>query len=290
MKNELPRLARLVASTKDIINKIIVLDTGSDDGSEEFFRDCPNAEVYQTQWDGFGPCRTQLMEKAHQKADWLLCLDCDDVLQLPVGVPIFLEWLSHQTSPAIGVASIYPGVKFYLPRLVSGRTAQPWRFVGRAHEYMAGTDVLNCTQLIQILHRGDGHGAIDRLGRNLPLLLEDIKENPKNGRTAFYLGNTYAEMGNRIEAVKWYDKRLALGGWDEETYCTMLYRARCLDSIPDLMMAWKYRPTRGEALSTAIKIATKKGDLKKATDLQRVLSGLKFPHDKLFVETSIYSR
>lgn len=290
-KNELPRLRRLVESVEQygLLDKAIVLDTGSDDGSEEFFRDRPNTEVYQCEWDGFGPCRSKLMALAHQKADWLLCLDADDTLVLPCGPEPLLQWLPQQTAPAIGVASVYPDIKFYLPRLVSGRTPEPWRFVGRAHEYMAGTDNMLCTQHIHIVHKGDGHGATDRLGRNLQLLLDDARENPKNGRTAFYLGNTYSEMGKPKEAVKWYDRRLMLGGWDEETYCCMLYRARNLRSVPDLLMAYKFRPTRAEAVYSAIKLLEEKGDTSnRLADLRRVHAAIKKPDDRLFVETAVY--
>jgi glycosyltransferase involved in cell wall biosynthesis len=291
MKNELPRLGRLMASLEqyDLPHRTIVLDTGSDDGSEEFFRGRPNTEVFITEWDGFGPCRTKLMALAHQKADWLLCLDCDDTLVVPDPSKL-LAFLASTKSLYLGVASVYPDIRFYLPRLVSGRTYEPWKFVGRAHEYMANTDRMECTELLHIVHKGDGHGATDRLGRNLALLLDDARENPKNGRTAFYIGNTYSEMGKAKEAVKWYDKRLMIGGWDEETYCCMLYRARNLGSFADLMLAYKFRPTRAEALYSAINLLTQRGDpTNKLPDLRRVHAGIKKPYDKLFVETAAYA-
>lgn len=84
VKNEEATLPRTLDSVKDIVDEIIVLDTGSSDRTREVARDC-GAKVYRFEWcDDFAAARNESLKYA--TSDWILVLDADEVL-VPSIVP-----------------------------------------------------------------------------------------------------------------------------------------------------------------------------------------------------------
>ena len=78
VKNEEATLPRTLDSVKDIVDEIIVLDTGSSDRTREVARDC-GATVYSFEWcDDFAAARNESLKYA--TSDWILVLDADEVL------------------------------------------------------------------------------------------------------------------------------------------------------------------------------------------------------------------
>ena len=61
---------------------------------------------------------------------------------------------------------------------------------------------------------GNGGCKEDKFTRDIRLLEEDLKENPKNERTYFYLANSYKNAGNLEKAIEHYIKRNCNRGMD----------------------------------------------------------------------------
>lgn len=77
-KNEAEDLPRALASVA-FADEVIVLDSGSTDGTQEIAR-ARGARVFETDdWPGFGPQKNRALEKATQ--DWVLSLDADEWLE-----------------------------------------------------------------------------------------------------------------------------------------------------------------------------------------------------------------
>jgi glycosyltransferase involved in cell wall biosynthesis len=77
-KNEAEDLPRALASVA-FADEVIVLDSGSTDGTQEIAR-AGGARVFETDdWPGFGPQKNRALEKATQ--DWVLSLDADEWLE-----------------------------------------------------------------------------------------------------------------------------------------------------------------------------------------------------------------
>jgi len=76
VKNELHRLPRTLAPLVNFA-ELIVLDSGSTDGSVAYARD-HGCVVHESEWHGFGAMRTKLFELATQP--WILWLDADEVV------------------------------------------------------------------------------------------------------------------------------------------------------------------------------------------------------------------
>ena len=113
---------------------------------------------------------------------------------------------------------------------------------------------------------GDYHIESRRLGarsldpqkyaRDRDLLLAEVERNPKDARSVFYLAQSYFDLGDFVNARKWYARRAEMGGWDEEVYCSMFRIAESMARLdepwPDVqdayLKAWEFRPTRAEPL------------------------------------------
>ncbi len=81
VKNEAHVIERALASVKPFIDYWVIVDTGSTDGTQEvikaYFQDIPG-ELYERPWKNFGYNRTEALELARNKGDYLVIVDADD--------------------------------------------------------------------------------------------------------------------------------------------------------------------------------------------------------------------
>src|SRR5579885_2980294 len=76
VKNEAAALGRCLASVRDIVDEIIVVDTGSSDNTKEIARQY-EAKVFDFPWcDNFASARNESIR--HATGQWLLWLDADE--------------------------------------------------------------------------------------------------------------------------------------------------------------------------------------------------------------------
>lgn len=78
-KDEEKNIARCINSVKDVVDEIVVVDTGSKDKTVEIAESL-GAKVIHTKWeDDFSKARNTAIENA--KSDWILFLDADEVVK-----------------------------------------------------------------------------------------------------------------------------------------------------------------------------------------------------------------
>ncbi len=78
VKNEEKNLARCLLSVKDLVDEIIIVDTGSTDRSQQI-AEVFGARVYQHPWhDDFSEARN--ISLAHASGKWIFILDADEVI------------------------------------------------------------------------------------------------------------------------------------------------------------------------------------------------------------------
>jgi len=141
------------------------------------------------------------------------------------------------------------------------RDGIPWSYRGVVHEYV------DCDQPFHRV-RIEGNYFIDsrRLGgrnmdpqkyaRDRDLLLAEMERDPNDARSAFYLAQSYFDLGDYENSRIWYGRRAEMGGWDEEVYYSKLRVAESMARLgehwPDVqdayLRAWEYRPIRAEGL------------------------------------------
>jgi glycosyltransferase involved in cell wall biosynthesis len=251
VKNEAAILPRLADSVRDHIDYWTIVDTGSTDETigviDRIFTPVPGQVLSHT-FNGYGPSRTLALRAAEPHSDWMLMLDADDTLHGEIG-PLGTEADSIEAEVRSGDLS------WWLPKLL--RSNQGWESRGRAHEYYAsataGAQIRTTSFWIE--HHGDGSGRSQKFERELGLLQADWEEDPANERTAFYMARTYDDAGDAAQAIDWYRRRLAMGGWDEENFYARYRLGACLiylgageEGCGHLWEAWGMQPERAEPL------------------------------------------
>lgn len=259
VKNEAHVIARCLASVRPFVDAWVVVDTGSTDGTQDLVRrllaDLPG-ELHERPWKDFGRNRSEAIELARGHGDYLFTIDADEVLQLPDG---FERPALGTDAYALRVA--YGDVRYDRVCLIDARL--PWRWVGVLHEYLeCGRPVerpLLAGPVVQV-HSDGARSQQDvqvKYAQDARVLEAALRDEPDNTRYVFYLAQSYRDSGQHESALACYERRAAMGGWDEEVWFS-LYSAALLaerlgrpagEVIERYLRAYEYRPRRGgEAL------------------------------------------
>ena len=254
--------AHIVREVLDCVAKYIsywvIVDTGSDDGTQDVIRahtaelGIPG-EIHERPWQNFGVNRSQALDLAQGHADYIWVIDADDLVMGELD-------LSNLTADAYDLRLGGSAGLSYSPGPIL-RRGLPWRYLGVVHEYV------DCDQpFARVRVEGDYFIDSRRLGgRNLDpqkyardrdLLLAEMERDPNDSRSAFYLAQSYFDLGDFANSKIWYARRAEMGGWDEEVYYSKLRvgesMARLNEPWPEVqdayLSAWEYRPIRAEAL------------------------------------------
>ena len=109
-KNEVDRLGDTLRAVRELTDDLVVVDSGSTDGTIELARSL-GARVVHRDWEGYGPQKRFAEEQCRH--DWLLNLDADEVAppELVAEVRSLFRQPGGAASDAfrIGIAEIFPG-------------------------------------------------------------------------------------------------------------------------------------------------------------------------------------
>ncbi len=205
----------------------VIVDTGSTDNTKEiitqFFKNknIPG-EIYSTEWQDFAFNRTDALNRAYNKTDYVLIFDADDKI---LGNLVLPELTADKYLLTFGKEFTYTR-----PLLVNNRIKS--KFVGVLHEYFTFIDNDNIASTT--IH-GDYYLESGRTGaRSMDpekyykdaLVLEKahnmLDENKNDDdlkiRYAFYCAQSYKDCNKKDKAIEWYNKRIEYGGWNQEVY------------------------------------------------------------------------
>lgn len=243
VKNEEHLIRKCLESVKPYIDYwIIGIDVDSTDATEEIINevlsDIPG-ELHHDEWRGFGYNRTVCIRRAASKADYVLRCDADFVLE--VEDEDFKSKL-FEDSYIVDINGDYVLDVLHKSNL-------NWYYKGRTHE-CANSDSVNADMIflegIRYTHSYDGANREIKWERDLKLLKLDLEDNPLDGRTHFYLGQTYDETGKNELAVEHFRKCAENTHSPEEGYVA-LFRVACITQLSqDYFKAIEYRPQRYE--------------------------------------------
>ncbi|MDD5276120.1 MAG: FkbM family methyltransferase [Methylovulum sp.] len=296
VKNESKIIRRALASVAHLIDYWLICDTGSTDNTvaciQAFFaeRNIPG-ELHSVEWQNFGHNRTQALQLAQSKADYLLFMDADMELVDDGFSKAQLQ------QPHYSIRQYNGTLVYYNTRLVATRVN--WQVLGVTHEYYQpehGQIPPHKLESLYFIDHTDGGCKADKFTRDIALLLAGLRAEPDNNRYKFYLANSYKDSGDNTNAVKWYESRIQGGGWDEEVYYAhymkMLcqYRAHYPFSLwlHTGLEAFAYRPQRLEALYEIVKYCRENAHYLLAYQLGKAQENLPFPSDVLFVDQAIH--
>lgn len=254
VKNESHVIRRCLDSVKPLIDYWVIVDTGSTDGTQTVIREHMKSipgELIERPWKNFGYNRTEALELAKNKGDFLLIIDADDWLEYPPSFK-FPELKSDLYNMWRGTSNF----QYLIPQLI--RAALPWRWVGVLHEYLDCKQGYTSSTLEHIKYVSGCDGARshdpEKYLKHVKLLEDGLLEEPNNERYMFYLGESYRDAGEAAKAIVAYQKRVACGGWDEEVFWSMLQIGlafKQLNVADDMIVmqlynAHRFRPHRVE--------------------------------------------
>jgi len=222
VKDEKDVIARCLQSVLPIIDSWVIVDTGSTDGTQEVIKEMLKnvpGKLYEHPWVNFGHNRQEALNLAKTKGDYLLFMDADDKL---VFEPDFI--LPNLESDFYVIASKQNGKENLNIRLA--KSTIDWKWEGAIHECLTTKNDIKGSILegVKYIYIHDGARAKDPNTplKDIALLKEAIKLEPKNPRHYFYLANTYLSMSQLKEALSYFEKRSQMGEYEEEVFYSLL--------------------------------------------------------------------
>lgn len=214
VKNEAKNLSRCLASLKGRVDEIVVLDTGSTDGTPAI-AEAAGAKVGRFAWvDDFSAARNAAARLA--TGDWILAIDADEVLD-PGDAAMLRRALRTRANGGYYVCqrNAQPdGGSFDNLTLRLYQRHPEIGFTGRLHEDVTQSlDRLGWPYpvLPTVVLRHDGYLAeailsADKLNRNFALALKDLEDSPAEPRAWLNLARSAQAAGFADAALEAYRK------------------------------------------------------------------------------------
>ncbi|MGH0951064.1 tetratricopeptide repeat-containing glycosyltransferase family 2 protein [Bacillus mycoides] len=297
VKNEEQTISRCLESVKDIVNEIIIIDTGSTDKTKELVKNY-NAKIYDFKWiDNFSAARNFAFSKATQK--YILWLDADDIIEQK-DKEIFLH-LKSTLDPKIDAVSMKYNLTFDTEgnpefsvkryRLVKRNKNFQWK--GFVHEYLEVYGNLIASN-INITHKKEKTYT----DRNLNIYKKHLAEGKKfSSRDTYYYANECKDHKLYAIAIEWYTKFLDENkGWVEDNIRACLKKAEChlklnniKQAIYSCLQSFIYDTPRGEICCQLGYIFLEKNEYDKAIYWYHAAINSPKPTNDPFVQKSCYT-
>ena len=134
VRNEEENLPRALGSVKDLVDQIVIVDTGSTDQTVAIARSS-GALVDQIEWpDDFSVARNHALSLAREK--WIMVIDADDEF-VQTDVSLVRSLLSSTDKEALSLRQVIPtegGAEIIKEQLVFFRNRPEYRYRFRIHE------------------------------------------------------------------------------------------------------------------------------------------------------------
>ena len=256
VKNETQVIRRCLESVRPLIDYWVIVDTGSSDGTQalikDFLKDTPG-ELYEKPWINFGHNRNEALQLAKNKADYLLFIDADEVL----------AYDSDFTLPELDkdfyyIMTHFSGTIYARVQLI--KNSLDWRWKGVLHEIVDSPEARTRGTLRGVINAVHTDGARsqdpDKFKKDIAILEAGLLDEPDNTRYVFYLAQSYKDAGDYENSLKYYQKRIGMGGWGEEVFLSMLETGLMEQALNKpsksilsaFITAYHYRPSRMEPL------------------------------------------
>lgn len=245
VKNEEDVIARCLDSVADIVDEIIIVDTGSTDKTKDIVKNY-TTQIYDFEWiNDFSAARNYSFSKATK--DYIFWLDADDVI-LDEDRQKFKE-LKNTLNFGIDVVMMKYNVGFdiegnvtfsyYRERLVKKSNNPKWHDPVHEHLDIFGT-VINTNICIS-------HHKINAAtpGRNLNIYENMIAEGKElSPRSLCYFARELYYNANYDEAIRYFNQFLDSGkGWVED----------CINACYDLSICYNHKDDQAKRLKTLLR-------------------------------------
>ena len=201
VRNEAATLGKCIESVRAVVDEIVVVDTGSTDGTIEIARD-HGARVFQEKWrDDFSAHRNGSLDRC--SGDWAFVIDGDEELVDPGNLrEMIIEAEAHEADGVgvrvtaltdAGVGEQYFSVRAF--RRDRGRYRYP------VHNRLTGIRRRVPSTAVLMTHY---EGTMERkAARSIPLLEQLFREDPEDPHAPFFLCKTYRAIGDAERTLAW---------------------------------------------------------------------------------------
>lgn len=217
VKNEEKNLPRCLDSLKVLMNSIpselIIVDTGSEDGTVEIAKSYTN-KVYHHSWNNnFSEMRN--ISISYAQGEWILIIDADEEIESPESIVEFLTTDVNKpfSAGALLVKNLtlddldFGYVMVISPRLF--RNNGEFRYEGAVHNMpIFKGNVIEVSS--RIIHYGyistDKELMEKKFRRTSELLKNELKKNPEDIYYLYQLSTTYQMYGDQKEGLKYIER------------------------------------------------------------------------------------
>jgi len=228
VKDEEDVIGRCLECVKDIVDEIIVVDTGSHDNTKNIVLQY-TSQLYDFEWiDDFSKARNYSLEKATK--DYVMWLDADDIIDKK-NQQALLEFKQKLSSDIDVVMMKYQmgqdqNFVFYRERLL--KRSQNFRFVNAIHEVIVPTGNIFYSD-ITIIHQKIKTNDINR---NLRIYEKILSEGQKlDTRGMFYYARELYEHQHYEKAIQQFQLFLQQDdAWIENQIEACLDLAHCFEA------------------------------------------------------------
>lgn len=301
VKNEKKVIERCLNSVKDQIDYWVIVDTGSNDGTQGVIREVMKGipgELHERPWVNFGYNRSEALALTKGKADYVLFMDADETLvysnsftKFPLEKDFYYVAVQNSSSECVSYERFL---------LVNNRFNWQWKDI--LHEYLeipSEATTFKTLTSVTCLTDSDGFRSEDpqKYYKDAAVLEAALQQDPLNTRYVFYLAQSYFNAKEYELAIQNYEKRASMkGGWDQEAFWSF-YAAATLQNkllkpaklfITNYCKAYQLNPMRAEPLYRLAEYFNKKGNFDIGYLLAKEAVKLPVPRESMYVQEWIY--
>ncbi|WP_235822102.1 tetratricopeptide repeat-containing glycosyltransferase family 2 protein [Gottfriedia luciferensis] len=297
VKNEEAVLSRCLSSISNIVDEIIIVDTGSTDKTKEIAKNF-NSLIYDFKWiNDFSAARNFAFSKATK--DYIIWLDADDILtEENANKLLALKKSLNKKVDAVGMKyhlsfdeNGNPSFSSVRHRIV--KRERNFKWIGFVHEYL---EVYG--EIIQsdaaIIHQKDKEYS----DRNLKIYENAISSGKElSPRDKYYYANECVDNQLYEKAVEWYELFLKEGkGWYEDSIQACGKMADCFinlqnweKAINSCLKSFYYDGPRGENCCRLGYIYLQQGDYSRAISWYKLATLVSVPETSPFINQACYT-
>jgi len=274
VKDEAHIIERCLHSVKSLIDKVLIVDTGSSDNTIEIINNFLKKEniegkVLEEPWKNFAHNRTFALEKSRQMGcDYALMIDADEILNFNKDFNV-VNFKCSLNKDYYLIPTKTANAFYYRPTLTSNH--KDFKYKAPVHEYLeappgsSSVEVNHETEFwntpIQDSSRNKDPRKFQKDAKLLEEALATEKDEFLRARYTFYLANSYRDAENPYFALERYLERAEMGFWDEERYMSYFKAGQLREQlnhseesiISTFLKAQECNPERAEGLYGAVK-------------------------------------
>lgn len=216
VKNEENKLRRCLESVKNIVDEMIIVDTGSTDKTKEIALEF-NAKIFDYKWDNnFAKARNYALKNSN--GDWNLILDADECISKIdlTGVKTFIN-SNNNVIGQVKIINVFEqdGEIRNSESFISRLAPKGVWFEGAIHEQLKSDFP---RKVVDVILEHEGYLNTNKFDRNISILLDELKTKPNDSYLLYQTARTYYVNKMYSEASIYFSSFYNCFNYDTEAF------------------------------------------------------------------------